>query len=207
MEKNSLDCLVMVMATTLEAKPFIDGLSLIRESEKPFPVYKNHNYTLILSGIGKANAAMACAYSCLTFPNCRIINLGAAGATGTKHFLGETFHITEAIEFDRPHWKSKTPYIHKPDSLEGFPCAKIATSDHPVIDPEERKKISFLAELVDMESASVIQTCKKFGNLCYFFKFVSDTPEHTNDTDIVDNIKKYRDGFFDFFRQSVMPLL
>ncbi|MFH2046630.1 MAG: hypothetical protein ABIK92_15960, partial [Pseudomonadota bacterium] len=66
---------------------------------------------------------------------------------------------------------------------------------------------SLLADLVDMESASVIQTCKKFGILCYLFKFVSDTPEHTNDTDIVDNIKKYRDDFFDFFQKSVMPLL
>ncbi len=205
MEKNSLICLLM--ATTLEAKPFIDGLSLIRKTEKPFPVYKNNNYILIISGIGKTNAAIACAYSCLTFPNCRIINLGAAGATGTKHLLGESFHITEAVEFDRPHWKSKTPYVHKPDSLEGFCGAKIATSDHPVIDPEERKKISLLAELVDMESASVIQTCKKLGTLCYLFKFVSDTPEHTNDTDIVDNIKKYRDTFFDFFRQYAMPLL
>jgi nucleoside phosphorylase len=197
----------MVMATTLEAKPFIDGLSLIRESEKPFPVYKNNNYTLIISGIGKANAAMACAYSCLTFPNCRIINLGAAGATDANNPLGKTFHITEAIEFDRPHWKSKTPYVHKPDFFEGFPCAKIATSDHPVIDLEERKKISLMAELVDMESASVIQTCKKFDTQCYLFKFVSDTPDHTNDTDIVDNIKKYRDDFFVFFRQSVIPLL
>ncbi|MFH2047052.1 MAG: hypothetical protein ABIK92_18135, partial [Pseudomonadota bacterium] len=182
MEKNHLICIIM--ATTLEAKPFIDGLSLIRESEKPFPVYKNNNYILIISGIGKTNAAIACAYTCLTFPGCRIINLGAAGATGTEHLLGESFHITEAVEFDRPHWKSKTPYVHKPDFLEGFSPAKIATSDHPVIDLKERKKISLLADLVDMESASVIQTCKKFGILCYLFKFVSDTPEHTNDTDI-----------------------
>jgi len=204
-EKHSLICLLM--ATTLEAKPFIDGLSLIRESEKPFPVYKNKNYILIISGIGKTNAAIACAYTCLTFPNCSIINLGAAGATGTKHLLGESFHITEAVEFDRPHWKSKTPYVHKPDFLEEFSHAKIATSDHPVIDPVERKKISLLADLVDMESASVIQTCKKFNTQCYLFKFVSDTPEHINDTDIVENIKKYRDPFFDFFRQYVMPLL
>lgn len=207
MEKNSLDCLVMVMATTLEAKPFIDGLSLIRKSDKPFPVYKNKNYILIISGIGKTNAAIACAYACLTFPNCRIINLGAAGATGTKHLLGNSFHITEAVEFDRPHWKSKTPYVHKPDFLEGFSHAKIATSDHPVIDLKERKKISLLADLVDMESASVIQACKKFNARCYIFKFVSDTPEHVNNTDIVDNIKKYRNDFFIFFQQDIMPLL
>lgn len=205
MEKNSLNCLVM--ATILEAKPFIDGLSLIRESEKPFPVYKNNNYILIISGIGKVNAAIACAYSCLTFPHCRIINMGAAGATSTNHFLGKTFHITEAIEHDRPHLKSKTSFIHTPEFLEGFLCAKIATSDHPVIDPEERKKLSLVADLVDMESASVIQTCKKFDTRCYLFKFISDTPKHINDIDIVENIKKYGNDFYGFFRQYVMPLL
>ncbi len=205
MEKYSLNCLVM--ATIIEAKPFIDGLSLIPISEKPFPVYKNNNYILIISGIGKTNAAIACAYFCLTVSICRIINLGAAGATSTNCFLGEIFHITEAIEPERPHWKTKTPYVHKPDILEGFSCAKIATSDHPVIDRKERKKISLTADLVDMESASVIQTCKKFNTRCYLFKFVSDTPEHIKNADIVKNIEKHRTAFFDFFRQSVVPLL
>lgn len=205
MEKNYINC--MVMATLLEAKPFIGGLSLIRETDKPFPVYRNNNYILIISGIGKANAAMACSYSCLKFPECRIINLGAAGSTSKKHLLGETLHIKEAIEHDRPHLKSKTPYVYTPDFFEGFSFAKIATSDHPVKDHKERNKLSLVADLVDMESASVVQTCKKFNIPCYIFKFVSDTPEHANDTDIVENIKKYSNDFFEFFHNSVMPLL
>ena len=63
MQKKPVICLVM--ATLLEAKPFVKGLSLKRISSKPFPVYSGGNITAVISGIGKANAAMATAYACL----------------------------------------------------------------------------------------------------------------------------------------------
>ena len=205
MEKNPLICLIM--ATMLEAKPFIDGLSLTRGDEKPFPVHRSNDYVLIISGIGKANAAMASAYSCLKFsPSC-LINLGAAGATGTAHPLGTVLHIKHAVDYDRPDLKSKVPHEHVPEILEGFSLATVATLDRPVLDVSERQKLSKIAELVDMESASFIQTCKRFRTKCYLFKFVSDTPAHTKDKDIVENIKKYRNSFFGFFLQSAMQHL
>ena len=205
MEKNPLICLVM--ATLLEAKPFIGGLSLTRLESKPFPVYRNINHILIISGIGKANSAIACAYACLKFTPFCIVNLGAAGATGNKHALGEPLHIKMAFDCDRPQFKSKSPHKLTPEVLEGFSYAKIATHDRPVLDPAERKKLSKTVDLIDMESASVIQACNKFKTLCYVFKFVSDTPEHTRDNDIVENIRKYRNPFFSFFRESVLPIL
>lgn len=195
------------MATHLEAKPFIVELSMTSLKQKPFPVYRKQNQILIISGIGKANAAMACAYACLKFtPSC-IVNLGAAGATGNKHALGEPLHVKTAFDCDRPQFKSKSPHKLIPEILEGFSYAKIATHDRPVLDPVERKKLSKTAHLIDMESASVIQACNKFKTPCYVFKFVSDTPEHTSDDDIVDNIRKYRNDFFSFFRESVLPIL
>ena len=195
------------MATLLEAKPFIGGLSLIRLDSKPFPVYRNKNHILIISGIGKANSAMACAYSCLRFDPFCIVNLGAAGATDNGHTLGEPLHIKKVFDYDRPQFKSKSPHKHMPDILEGFSYAKIATLDRPVLDTAERQKLSKTADLIDMESASVIQASRKFKTPCYVFKFVSDTPEHTRDNDIVENIRKYRNDFFSFFRESVLPKL
>jgi len=195
------------MATLLEAKPFIGGLSLTRLEQKPFPVYRNNNHILIISGIGKATAAMACAYACLKFvPSC-ILNLGAAGATGNRHAIGEPLHVKKAFDYDRPQFKSKSPYKHTPDIFEGFSYSTIATFDRPILDPAERQKLAKKAGLIDMESASIIQACRKFKTKCYIFKFVSDTPEHTRDNDIVENIRKYRNPFFSFFRESVLPLL
>jgi nucleoside phosphorylase len=197
----------IVMATMLEAKPFVLGMSLEQNQKKPFSLFKNDNILLIVSGIGKANVAMATAYSCYKFnPDC-FCNLGAAGATDFSHPLGEIFHINKIVEYDRPELTTGKPCIHKPDILNGFQTARLSTSDRAVLDPDERKKISMDADLIDMEGASVAQACRKFETKCYIFKFVSDTPDHTRDEDIVANIRLYRTLFYDFFISSVMPVL
>ena len=204
MEKNTVTA--VVMATLLEAKPFVPGLSLKQTRKTPFPLFQNDNLLLIVSGIGKANAAMATAYCCQKYTPACICNLGAVGAAGVGHSLGEIFHIDEIIEYNRPELKSGKPRIHKPDTIDGFRTAKLATSDRAILDPDERKKISKNADLIDMEGASVVQACRKFRTKCFMFKFVSDTPEHTRSEDIVENIRWCRSFFYEFFWDSVMPV-
>jgi len=195
----------IVMATLLEAKPFVEGMFLKKSKKKPFDLFRNENTALIISGVGKTNSAMAVAYFCQNFNPVSICNLGAAGATQFSHSLGEVFHVTKIFEYDRPEFRSGRPHIHKPDMLPGFQPAKLATSDRAILDPNERKRISVDADLVDMEGASVVQVCKKFQTRCYLFKFVSDTPDHKRDEDIVENIRRYRASFYEFFISSVMP--
>ena len=55
------------MATMLEAKPFVTNIPLDSVSKHPFPVFRNEHMILIISGIGKANAAMAAFYCCNRF--------------------------------------------------------------------------------------------------------------------------------------------
>lgn len=52
----------IVIATMLEAEPFIAGLSLKLEAHEPFPVYTAGEIALVVSGIGKVNAALAAAH-------------------------------------------------------------------------------------------------------------------------------------------------
>jgi len=194
----------IVMATMLEAKPFIESIPLEQVEKKPFSLYKKNNTFLILSGIGKANAAMATAYACQKLnPGC-IFNFGAAGATDFTCRLGEIFHIVKVFEFDRPQFKSGKSRIHTPSILNGFRTANLATSDKAVLDPDERKVISKSADLVDMEGASVVQACRIFQTECFLFKFVSDAPNHTCDNDIVENIRLYRKQFYEFLLNSVV---
>lgn len=205
MEKHTVTAIVM--ATMLEAKPFVLGMSLTRSRKKPFTVFQNDNIFLIISGIGKANAAMATGYLCHTFHPARVCNLGAAGATDFSHALGEIYHITEIVEDDRHDLTTKRPYIHHPDILNGFQTARLSTSDMAVLDPDERKKISMTADLIDMEGASVAQACGKFDTNCFLFKFVSDTPDHSKDQEIVENIRRHRSFFYEFFICSVLPVI
>jgi len=197
----------IVMATMLEAKPFILGMSLRQTRKTPFRLFQNDGMLLIISGIGKANAAMATAYSCLKFKPAFICNLGAAGATHAGYDLGEISHIQKIVEPDRPDLKTGKPSVHQPDLLAGFKTAILATSDRAVLDPKERKVISINADLIDMEGASVVQTSRIFKKDCYLFKFVSDTSDHTRDQDIVDHIRCYRERFYDFFADAVRPVL
>jgi len=205
LEKDPL--IAIVMATMIEAKPFVLGMSMKKIGQKPFSLFRNDNVFLVISGIGKANAAMAAAYCCKEFyPSC-ICNLGSAGATVVSHSLGEIFHINKIFEYDRPEFITGNPHIHEPHVLDGFPIATLSTSDKAILDPEERKEVSKSADLMDMEGASVVQACRIFETKCYMFKYVSDTPEHTDDKDIINNIRLYRTQFYEFFLHSVMPVI
>lgn len=196
------------MATLLEADPFIRALSLQELERKPFAIYGNGNLRLIISGVGKANAAMASAYLVQSFHPARMCNLGAAGATNNQCRLGDCYHVTSIIEPDRPHLKTGDPVMHTPQSLKGFSTAILATQDRAVIDPAERARVATLqARLVDMEGASVVQACSCFGIPCCVFKFVSDTSDHVQPGDAERNILLCRDSFCRFFCNSVLPLL
>jgi adenosylhomocysteine nucleosidase len=195
----------IVMATMLEAKPFVQEMSLEQTRKTPFLQFQKNEILLLVSGIGKANAAMTTAYCCLTFKPVLIFNLGAAGAARLGYDLGEIFNIKKIVEPDRPDLKTGKPSVHQPDLMKGFKTATLATSDRAVLDPEKRRELALNSDLLDMEGASVVQTARKFESRCFLFKFVSDTPDHTRDQDVVDHIRRYRQKFYEFFTADVLP--
>jgi len=241
----------LVIATMLEAEPFISGFSLTECGRVPFPVYGIHSRPvetphqhqnmsphhlsgdhphpclplrgggkkgggsfpgkdrlyLIISGIGKANAAMACTYLIQRYHPVCLCNAGAAGTVSASYRLGECRHITKIIEPDRPELRTGVYHAHIPDVIDGFPTATLATQDKAVRNPAEKERIAPDAQLVDMEGASVVQACRQFHVKCYLFKFVSDTPDHDTSGDIERNIALYRDTFFCFFYDKVLPRL
>ncbi len=197
----------LIMATYIEAKPFVEKIDWLRAAQTPFPVYHAKDLILVISGMGKTNAAAACAWLCTTArPGC-IVNLGAAGANRDGLVLGSIHHIREALETDRRHFKTAAPFCHRPDVMEGFPTARVATREEPVIDPEERRRVSSLAELSDMEGAAVIQAARRFQTRCFMFKFVSDTPGHTAGSQIAAHIRSWRDSVFDFYMTAISPAI
>lgn len=182
---------VIITATEAEAGPFITGLELKKTENAPFPVYEKDDLHLIVSGIGKANGAMAAAYACMNFSPAWILNPGAAGATKESANPGDTYQIIKILEPDRPHFRTNSAFIQTPDTLDGFPSAVLATQDRAVIDMDTFKELRLTADLVDMEGASILQTCKRFKVPCYVFKFISDTPAHCGEGPVIkEYIKK-----------------
>jgi adenosylhomocysteine nucleosidase len=193
----------LVFATRIESERFIKGFDMSGIEDKPFEIYNINMIYLIISGIGKANAAMAASYLIWKFKIKNIYNIGAAGSTGLNYKLGEIYHINKVIEYDRPRLIKKSLRILEPDCLTGFSMASLATQDRPVIDTAQRKKMSEYADLVDMEGAAVIQACRLWNTKCYLFKFITDTPEHAEEN-IIKNIDKIGKKMFEFFKTRVL---
>jgi len=198
---------LLIMATMLEARPFIPDLDLRESTQTPFPIFRNDRRILMISGIGKAHAAAATAYGCAVFNPGQVINAGAAGALDMDHPLGEIYQIRKVIEHDRPHLLTNRPVSHKPAQMNGINGAVLASGDRPVIDPGDRLQLSGLADLVDMEAAAVAQTCLTMGVPCYVFKLVSDALHHSNGIDIIKNIRSFRSRLSDFCLAAVLPIL
>ena len=192
------------MATRIEADPFLTGLNLHKITSSPIPAYKNSDFLLIVSGIGKCNAAIAATYSICSHDTHRIFNLGAAGSTTDRFRVGQIVHINKVLEQDRPHLLNNKERTFEPGLLEGYPMATLATQDIPVTSPEARASLSHAADLVDMEGAAVVQACQKMHVPVYLFKIVTDTPAHDRDIEIIENVKKTRQVLFDFFLKNLM---
>lgn len=197
----------LIIADQLEAVPFIKGLKLKKVPSGPFPVYKSKGLALVISGIGRSNAAMATAWACTALSPRILLNLGAAGSTDGKFLPGDCLQVARAVEPERKHLRNGAAYEHRPATLKGFRCAVTATMDRAVLSGRDRKALARMASLVEMECAAFIQACHKFDRRCYAFKLVTDAPGHTSSADIIYNLKKYRDSFFSFFSSQVLPKL
>lgn len=199
--------IALVMATSLEADPLIKGLGLKKREKHPFALYGKDDILLVLSGIGKANAAMAAAHCLSRHDPDWICNLGAAGALDRRHPLGELYQIDRVLDYDRPSLITGKPHQHKTRLLDGFQTALLATQDRPIYKPEERERMSRDANLCDMEGAAVAQACALFGKKAVLFKFVSDTPDQSRSRDIIANILRYRSTAIEYFIETALKAM
>ncbi len=204
MRKQDLACILM--ATRIEAEPFIKGLGLSKNEKKPVPVFESRGIVLSISGIGKSNAAIASTNLINRYGPKLIINLGAAGALSNNFMIGDILHIDRIIEPDRPRLLSLKPEVHKPDTLKGFDLASLATHDRPILSPQDRMAAGRLSELVDMEGAAIVQACRAFEIKAYLFKIVTDTPS-SRKMEIIKNIIQTRGMLFKFFIEKIMPAI
>ena len=194
----------IVIATMLEAAPFINGLGMTQETREPFPLYTSGNLALVISGIGKVNAALAAAHLVREKNISALHNPGAAGALREGIKAGEIYHISEIIDWDRPRLMKREIRRIVPDKLEGFNEASLATLDRPVISRGERDRVGQAADLVDMEGAGFIQACRVLKVKGFLWKIVSDTAEHENDRVIIANIKLMIEDLFEFMKERVL---
>ncbi len=151
----------IVIALKSEAEPIIDFFHLKKIDDKKFQIFKNEKITLIISGIGKIESAIATTYLSPK-PDCILINIGICGSP--KHKKGELFQIKKIIDKSSAkvvHLKSKNIF-----NTQSITCCDTSQND----------KVNFKNTLVDMESFGFYKSAKKFvkDENIYLIKVVSD---------------------------------
>lgn len=141
---------------------------------------------LIVSGIGKVNAAAATQRAISEYGADLVVNAGLAGGFGAGMSPGEVYEVTAAVEYDFDLAKLNgtavgvldeydTPYLEV-EATGLFPGAVLATGDHFNDSESDYSLIrdELKATLRDMEGAAVAHVCKKNGVRCRMVKCITN---------------------------------
>lgn len=158
----------LITALDAEARPFIEYYKLKRTSLLPYTLYSNDTTLLLVTGIGKLNAAMAVSALlgwCIPSDQDILINIGICGAP-VEYTLGEALLIHQ-IHSDNRHYYPDILYTHPLREASLLCVDEGQNSVHPFP--------------VDMESSGVFQASSRFFKLhqMAYLKIVSDhfTPD------------------------------
>ncbi len=157
-----------VFALFMEAKPFIAELGLKKYSiPSPFSLYQNDNHQLIISGIGKKNAANAVSFlhGRRTSKNSPWLNIGLAGHGDAP--LGKAFQIARFTD-EQDGYTGYPPQVFKTP----LPKTSLLTCNQPTSDYQ--KETAY-----DMEASAFFETANQFSTseLVQSVKIISDNPD------------------------------
>ena len=158
----------LVIALDCEARPIIEHYKLKRDQEHVFPVYRSENMQLIVSGVGKLNAATATAYLAgMTPESTSWLNIGIAGHK--EHAIGNIYaahKITDHVT--QQNWYPA--FCFKP----GVTTESACTFETPINDYHDDL-------LHDMEAAGFYQTANRFDSVefVHCLKVISDNKDNT----------------------------
>ncbi len=152
----------ILFATEMEAMPFLEGGA-------------PEGTTTIVSGMGMA-AARASAEKLIRDHGCiSIVNAGVSGALGNRLRRGAVYRVSTVCS------ESSNAAIHVCGS---FGRKKLVSVDEPVFQPERKRELSRLGDLVDMEGYAVALVCKEHDVPCILIKGVTDFGDAAGKEDI-----------------------
>lgn len=191
----------MILITTAlraEAKALIEGLQL-KGVNKPFSVYENENYVLVITGVGCIKCAAACGWALGHYADIAgAVNIGISG--GQKNDCNELF-VVNSVEYQ------DKGYMQAPDIL--YPCKlkerKCITTDLAV----KNCDICIDDTVYDMEAYGFMSSVGNFltNDKIALLKVVSDNiaeddiPSPNDVTEIVKGKFNEINDFLNIFSQ------
>ena len=180
----------IIFATRFEARPFLSLTRASQVCDQPFKLYITQEppgLPIMISGIGKVAAAVACHELIREHAIDYLLNAGACGALhdSSELEIGRLVRIASAVEGDHtPFEKQLAPLSSAGRVAAELPAAALVTSDKPVFDPQARACFGRLGDVVDMEGAAIARTAALSDIPWDMIKGVSD-PADTIDHDLL----------------------
>ncbi|MGH9337398.1 MAG: hypothetical protein ACRD21_26920, partial [Vicinamibacteria bacterium] len=154
--------------------------------------------TVLISGMGKVNAALGAAHLIQSYAVDEVWNLGLCGALTPDFSPGDLRRISEAREGDRDPTHPGVEALRLPADIgPPLPSARLVTVDLPVFEPERRRALSSWGELVDMEGAAVARACALWGVPCLLLKGVSDRADVDGKAHLLSNAIRISEALAD----------
>ena len=190
--KMSVKKKVFVVAMACEAEAVVRCLSGVRTEtmfgrKVFFGTLGGEPTAVIVSGIGKVNAAASTQLAIATLGAEKVLNVGVAGGLDPKLRVGDLLRVARVVQYDFDLSKIngtpigtldeyKTPFFELAVAGEGLPEATVATGDR-FADGEEivnflRK--TFGANVCEMELGAIAHVASRAGVKVHSWKAISD---------------------------------
>lgn len=205
----------IVVALEKEATRFIYETKAVEKTTKIGKKLYSGNicgdsFVLIISGIGKVNAALSTQFLLDNYPVDYILNFGSVGGINGKVNILEYYSVNKCCQYDfdlSALDNVSVGYIQDYDTvyfypetakLSFLPTAGLATSDRFTEKDADLKTVSELnCEIFDMEGGAIAEVCTANGVPFHIFKGVTDTHGSGNDADaFYRNLNTVCDGFY-----------
>ncbi len=194
--------IILVFATEIEARPFIDYHDLKKQDKSEFyDLYKGGNISLVITGMGSMKGAFSLSDLIQGETNrgnsiTKIINYGIAASLSDKFSIGAVVEMDKVVkydpvEFSRPKpgklFSSSFPDIILNEERGGLNI--LATSDHPIFMKEDSERVAKYANFVDMEGYGYAFVSTHYGIPIRLFKGISDFAFKHSEESFRQNVK------------------
>lgn len=205
-----------IVALKKEAEDFLEKTQAVEKTAKNgkkiyFGTVNEQNYVLIISGIGKVNAALSTQFLLDNYPIDFIVNFGSVGGLDEKTEILKFYAVNKCCQYDFDLsgldnvpvgyiQDYNTVYFYpKTDKLSFLPLASLATSDRFTEKKEDIMTITNLScDIFDMEGGAIAQVCTSNKVPFYMIKGVTDTHGSNNDVNtFYENLNRICAGFYD----------
>jgi len=179
--------ILLVFATEIEARPFIDYHDLKGQDKSEFyDLYEGENVSLLITGMGSMKGAICLSGviqekksggNCIT----KVINYGIAGCLSDKFSIGAVVEMDKVIKYNPVEFSKTQPNKY---FLSSFPDITInekrgdmnilATSDHPIFMKDDSERVARYANFVDMEGYGYAFVSRHYGIPIRLLKGISD---------------------------------